>query len=792
MTPENIHQLFALDAPADLARILDCQTIQICVEEHFDLARFSFAIVDITGNILVSVGWHDVCGKFHGANPLSCRHCILGDAALPHGIPDGEYRIYKCPNHLYDAVTPISVNGECLGHIVFGQFFLDDDPVDLAQFIAQAKEYGFDENKYIEGINRVPVFSRGYVAGVMGFLSRLAFRLVSISPVRDTAVSQLAESRALVDTLKKSETNYRLLVENQTDLVVKTDMAGNYLYVSPTFCRLFGRREDDIIGKPFRYTIYDEDLSVVSRAEKDIQSPPHTCFYEERAKTTAGWRWIQWSGKAVIGKNGGIRFIVKTGRDITRQKKAEEELLISEAKYSAMVANILDVLMITDENLVVQYVSPNIQKLFGWRPEEVYGQRAFARIDSVYMQRIYDSIIDMIKSNVYSRTKEFKYLTKSGKYISVEITAVNLLHDPNIRGILINYHDITKHKKNEHEIKYLSYQDVMTGLYNRTYYEEELKRLENSNHDLPLSVIIGDVNGLKIINDGFGHAEGDKILKQIAKLLTDCCRRTDIVCRIGGDEFCILLPRTDEIVVQKICNRIYRTCRERNSQNLHLINYSISLGFETKTDTNETLENVIKKAEAFMYRHKLLESRSAHNSLISSIKATMNEKSEETEKHAERLTTLTIALGRQLGLGNEQCNQLELLATLHDLGKMSVDQRILNKQSRLTPPELLEVKKHPETGYRIALASPELVHIANEILCHHERWDGKGYPQGLKGTAIPLLSRIIAVVDTFDAITHDRPYRKARSREIAIDEIKKNSGTQFDPMVVEAFLQLMD
>ena len=243
MTPENIHHLFATEVPGDLSRILDCQTIQICAEEHFDLSRFSFAIVDNRGNILVSSGWRDVCGTFHRANPRSCHHCILGDAALPQGIPAGEYRIVKCPNHLYDAVTPISLNGEYLGHIIFGQFFLDDDPTDPALFYAQAKKYGFDEDKYIAGINRVPVFSREYVGEMMGFLSRLALRLVSVSSGRDLAAYQLAESRAQIETLKKSEEYFRLLVENQTDLIVKVDTTGKFIYVSPTFCKLFGLRK---------------------------------------------------------------------------------------------------------------------------------------------------------------------------------------------------------------------------------------------------------------------------------------------------------------------------------------------------------------------------------------------------------------------------------------------------------------------------------------------------------------------------------------------------------------------
>ena len=128
---------------------------------------------------------------------------------------------------------------------------------------------------------------------------------------------------------------------------------------------------------------------------------------------------------------------------------------------------------------------------------------------------------------------------------------------------------------------------------------------------------------------------------------------------------------------------------------------------------------------------------------------------------------------------------------LHDLGKMSVDKRILEKRGKLTENEWMEIKKHPEAGYRIALASPELVHIADFILCHHENWDGSGYPQGLKGEEIPLLSRIVAVVDAYDAMSNDRPYKKARSKDAAIQELRKYAGTQFDPNIVDAFLGIL-
>jgi HD-GYP domain-containing protein (c-di-GMP phosphodiesterase class II) len=174
---------------------------------------------------------------------------------------------------------------------------------------------------------------------------------------------------------------------------------------------------------------------------------------------------------------------------------------------------------------------------------------------------------------------------------------------------------------------------------------------------------------------------------------------------------------------------------------------------------------------------------------LSTIKTTLFEKSNETEAHAERMAALTKRLGMELSLDEPDLVSLELTATLHDIGKIGIPSNILSKPGTLTDEEWAEVKKHPEIGYRIALTIPELQGIADYILCHHERWDGKGYPQGISGDKIPLISRIVSIIDSFDAMTEDRPYRKALSKEAAIEEILKNSGTQFDPTIAKVFVE---
>ena len=180
---------------------------------------------------------------------------------------------------------------------------------------------------------------------------------------------------------------------------------------------------------------------------------------------------------------------------------------------------------------------------------------------------------------------------------------------------------------------------------------------------------------------------------------------------------------------------------------------SISLGHATKDNPNQSIDQVIKDAEDYMYRRKLIEHNTTHGAIIDSIQTTLYEHNNDTEEHSDRLIKLSIKLGMAMGLSDKQLLELDLLSRLHDIGKICIDDNILSKPGKLTEDEWTKVKKHPEVGYKIAQASIELVKIAKYILNHHEHWDGNGYPQGLSGDEIPLLSRIISIIDAYDG--HD-------------------------------------
>ncbi len=396
---------------------------------------------------------------------------------------------------------------------------------------------------------------------------------------------------------------------------------------------------------------------------------------------------------------------------------------------------------------------------------------------------------ECLRENALQRYEEV--VTREGETLYFE-TLKTPCHgaDGSVIGLIGISRDVTTRRLREERILYLNTHDASTGLHNRAYLAEALRRLDQP-ECLPLTVIMGDINGLKMINDTMGHHQGDRVILAAADILTMSLREGDVLARTGGDEFTALLPRTDGAAAQQLVEIIRSACQQGSVDGDELRFLSLSLGWATKREPDESIDQVYKMAEDTMYRRKILEHRSLHSSILTSIKKTMLEKSDETEAHAERMALLSKQLGSALGLPEEDLEALELLSTLHDIGKISVDKNILSKRAPLTEADWVEIKRHPEVGFRIAQASPELIHISEYILSHHERWDGKGYPRGLSGQAIPLLARVLLVVDSFDAMTQDRAYRKAMPVEDALEEIRRNAGTQFDPSVARAFLGMM-
>ena len=349
--------------------------------------------------------------------------------------------------------------------------------------------------------------------------------------------------------------------------------------------------------------------------------------------------------------------------------------------------------------------------------------------------------------------------------------------------------DITSRKELESKLHYLALHDRVTGLYNRVFFEEKLQQLTNSNQ-CPIGIIMCDIDGLKLVNDTFGHQAGDSLLISAAKIIADCIANNGEVARVGGDEFAIILPNKNRVQVEEFCHLIREKVSQQCNGNAEMP-MSISIGLSVRIHPEQSMIQVFKDADDNMYRQKLYSSQSVRSSIVQTLGKALEARDFVTDGHADRLQDLIVQLAIAVGLSDSKLSDLRLFGRFHDVGKVGIPDEILFKPGRLTKDEFEIMKRHCEIGYRIAQSSGDLSPIADWILKHQEWWNGQGYPLGIKGEDIPLACRILAIVDAYDAMTNDRPYRPAMQHYAAIAELERCSDTQFDPNLVILFKQLV-
>lgn len=354
---------------------------------------------------------------------------------------------------------------------------------------------------------------------------------------------------------------------------------------------------------------------------------------------------------------------------------------------------------------------------------------------------------------------------------------------------LIIVRNITDRKRMVEQLKKLSLHDSLTGVYNRAYFEKQMNKLPAMGY-ASIGLLVCDVDGLKVINDTLGHHTGDIVLKRVARILRQAFRSNDIIARIGGDEFVVLLVNHAVADFETACHKIQELIARYNKNNPTLP-ISLSLGYAVSQAIPD-MNVLFKEADNNMYREKLHRQKSAKNAIVQALIKALEARDYLTEGHGERLQGLVESFAKNLDLPDTVVADFKLLAHFHDIGKVGIPDNILFKPGSLSNEEWAIMRQHCEIGYRIANSAPDLAPIADWILTHHEWWNGQGYPQGMTGENIPLACRILALADTYDAMTNDRPYRKALSHCEAVIEIKKYAGIQFDPVLADRFIHLIN
>ena len=645
---------------------------------------------------------------------------------------------------------------------------------------------------------RVRISRKDEIGRIGGSYNDMADRIHSlVNHLEDKVEARTEEIRNTNRALKENKDRLQLILNSAAEGIYGIDLNGICTFVNKNALNILGyETQDELLGENMHNRIHHslQDgfpnsmekcniLEAIKKGEgtrsdsevfwtKDHKSLPVECFsYPQKV-----------NGKTIGG--------VVTFMDITNRKRLEQEVHLEKEQFRTTLLSVGDGVISTDERGRVEVMNPVAEELTGWTHQEAKG-RPFEEVFHIINEHTGE-----LCENPVERVMEYKEImdlarhtilvSKDGSRIPIEDSAAPIRSDEGvITGVVVVFRDFTDKKEKLDEIQYLSYHDHLTGLYNRRYMEDSLNRLDTP-RNLPFTVMSIDVNGLKLTNDAFGHKMGDRLLIRCGTMLENICREDDIIGRMGGDEFMILLPKTADEEAQRIRERIERAMKEIK---LDSIIVSLAIGFATKETQDTEIDTVMTLADNNMYKNKLKYGKIMRSQTIELLLKNIHLKYDNEQIHTERVAQYCVAIAKEMGFSENEVEKVNTAAVLHDVGKIMVPPDILNKPGRLTPKEFVIIRKHPETGYQILKSVDEYASLALDVLYHHERMDGKGYPEGLKGEEIPLVSRIINVADAYEAMTAKRSYQTPKTKEEAVKELLRCSGSQFDPDIVKVFVE---
>ncbi len=663
-----------------------------------------------------------------------------------------------------------------------------------------------------QSIRSVVVVPLSYLRRLIGFIgfdyvrrpSENFKHQVALLEIMSQIISSAIQRQWAQAELHESEEKYRLLFENAPLGILGFDQEGVINACNDYLVKITGSSREALIGLNL---LSLPDRKFGEAVQGALRGTPMVYDDQYRFTTSPGTALLRTWIAPLTSADGKIVGGMGIVEDVTERKQSEKEKEEANLLLEEIIELLPDATFVIDVQGKVIFWNKAMEEMTGVYKDQIigrgnheyaipfYGERRPILIDLVLLPEsqyaILKDMYEFINRGVNTLLGEMyapKAYCGKGAYLW---GAASRLGDGSGRvvGAIESIRDITDRKNQEERLTYISLYDHLTGLYNRAFFEEEMRRF-NKSREYPITIISADLNGLKLINDTMGHGLGDKLLETCARILRKSLRSSDILARLGGDEFVAILPRTSEKTGEDIAGRLRSNIALYNQQHPELP-LSISIGLATAKEEGESLEETLRKSDFLMYRDKLNNNASTRGHIINTLLGALAERDYIAGGHAQRLSELCLAMGEKLGFTIRQITNLVLLAQVHDLGKLGVPDMILYKKGPLTEEEWEIMRLHPEKGYRIALSAPDLPDVAELILKHHERWDGKGYPLGLKGSEIPIECRVLAIVDAFDAMTNNRPYREAKSCKEAIKRIEEGAGTQFDPELVKVFLSVV-
>lgn len=502
-------------------------------------------------------------------------------------------------------------------------------------------------------------------------------------------------------------------------------------------------------------------------------------------------RVLNTKAKMVYDDFGKPKKVFGVIKDVTIERKNQKALQKSKENFEiALDENPIPMILHSEDGIILK-VNQACLDATGYSKEELKTVDDWTRLVHKDRKEYNDQFIRAnFEQGVTIQGEEEIVYTKSNEERLWAFYNSNLsMLDEDKKMIITVGIDVTEKKQLILSLERSNYIDHLTGVYNRKQFEKYIKEIDVKEKH-PITFLFGDINGLKLVNDTFGHHKGDELLIYASKVMMSCLKDEERLFRIGGDEFAIVIPNSTNTRANELIRDITRKTKEKENKH-DFLELSISFGYAFKPSTNHPVYDAIKEADDYMYRTKVLESKGYSRSAINAMMQTLYEKDELSESHSRTVEMYCEQMGEALGFSIEQIQELKTAGLLHDIGKTIVPDEILKKKTGLTDREYQEMKKHSEIGFRILNSLPDMGRIAQYVLHHHERYDGTGYPKKLSGESIPIQSRIISVVDAFVLMTVDKYYGIIMSEEEAIEELILHSGTQFDPVIVQQFIHMI-
>ncbi|MDD5492150.1 MAG: diguanylate cyclase [bacterium] len=663
----------------------------------------------------------------------------------------------------------------------------------------------------------------------------------AIESIRDISAQKKAEQ-----ALKESEKKFRSLADESPNMIFiyKND---RIVYTNRKAEEIMGYTRQELYSPDFNCMSlvspesHWQAKAALEKYLKGIDLPN----IEYVLKNKSGHKLNTIISTKIIDYQGSAAILALV-TDITKQKEIAQVVAESDKKYRTTIEAMPEAIHVVDRDLHIMLINQAFLKMnkeLGIA-SDIIGKTVFEAF-SFLPDTILKEYEHVLAQNRVLTTEEGTLINKEMFY--TQTTKIPIVEEGKVNKIVTVIRNITEQKTKEQELiklsneilainkklKQLSLMDSQTGLFNHRYFTEnidlEFDRARREHHSLSLIMI--DIDYFKSINDVYGHSFGDLVLKQLATLLKHGIRHYNPVVRFGGEEFIIIAPGLDRLSAidlgQRLLDKVNETAFGNKKQKVklklsiavvsfpeermlraadflekadHILSKAKEFGgnrvYSSLDTSHLTKESIGKRGPTLKYLKEKMDrmNKRANQSLIEAIFAfarTIELKDHYTGEHVEETVNFATDIAKALKLPKEDILLIKQASILHDLGKIGISEKILLKPAKLTGREFNEIKKHPLIGADIIRPIQLLHGLLPYIVHHHERWDGKGYPSGLKGEDIPVGARIIALADVYQALTSNRPYRKAFKKNEAIQIIKKEAGTQFDPQIVNVFLNVL-